>query len=122
MLSENEGKITHTYAQLWMGHGGDIETVYTTRKHQLPLDILENMREAFKRVSENLQTIEYKPSASEDLNKFKNWLLITAGFSQDQINSMNIGEMTDEQVAEKLAPKEVAQQRQRKQTETNSFG
>ena len=63
------------------------------------------MREAYKRSSGLLQTIEYKPTASEDLEKFKQWLLLTAGYPRDQVNSMNVGEMSDDEVAEKWTKK-----------------
>lgn len=56
MVAEGKGLVTHAYQQFWMGHKGDIESTYTTRKRQLSEELLEDMREAYGRVSEFLET------------------------------------------------------------------
>jgi len=56
MLAESKGMVLRDYRQFWMGHKGDIENRYTTNKCRLPEGVIEDMREAYKRSQEYLQT------------------------------------------------------------------
>jgi len=47
-----------------MGQKGDIENRYTTNKCRLPGNVIENMREAYRRSQEYLQTI--RPETSKE--------------------------------------------------------
>ena len=51
MLAESKGLLIRDYRQFWMGHKGDIENRYTTNKCRLPEDVIEDMREAYRRQS-----------------------------------------------------------------------
>jgi hypothetical protein len=53
---EQKWWVTHSFQQFFIGHVGDIETVYTTRKHQLPEPMVEEIREAYRRCQALLQT------------------------------------------------------------------
>lgn len=55
-MAENNGKIAHAYRQFFMGHKGDMEARYTTNKGRLPEKMIEDMREAYKKSQEYLQT------------------------------------------------------------------
>ena len=51
MLAESKGMISHAYQQFWMGHSGDIEAQYTTNKHRLPDNVIEDMRSSYGKVA-----------------------------------------------------------------------
>lgn len=54
-LAESRRAITHSQRQFWMGHNGDIEAVYSTRKELRP-EMVEEMRKAFAEASKYIQT------------------------------------------------------------------
>ncbi|NIM44298.1 MAG: site-specific integrase, partial [Nitrososphaeria archaeon] len=56
MLAESKGLVLRDYRQFWMGHKGDIENRYTTNKQRLPEEVVEDMREAYRRSQDYLQT------------------------------------------------------------------
>jgi hypothetical protein len=53
-IAESKGKIPGRFAKFFMGHKGDIESVYTVNKCRLPEELLKEMRQAFKRSEEFL--------------------------------------------------------------------
>jgi len=56
MLAESKGLVLRDYRGFWMGHKGDIENRYTTNKQRLPESVIEDMRAAYARSEEFLQT------------------------------------------------------------------
>ena len=58
MLAESKGLVLRDYRQFWMGHKGDIENRYTTNKQRLPDSVVEDMRAAYERSEEFLQTLD----------------------------------------------------------------
>ena len=56
LVAENNGKIAHAYRQFFMGHRGDIEARYTTNKGRLPDSVIEDMRTAYQKSLEYLET------------------------------------------------------------------
>lgn len=56
MVAENQGKISHSYRQFFMGHKGDIEARYTTNKGRLPGEVIEDMRSSFRQCEPYLST------------------------------------------------------------------
>jgi len=101
MLAESKGLVLRDYRQFWMGHKGDIENRYTTNKQRLPDSIIEDMRQAYGRSQEFLQTIE-KPSTSKEVlaQSFREQLLLVAGFSKDEIEKMDASFMGDDKLQE----------------------
>ena len=97
MLAESKGLVLRDYRQFWMGHKGDIENRYTTNKHKLPESVIEDMRSAYARSEEFLQTKE-KAQANEDKMKesFRKQLLLMAGLSQKEADKMDLSSVTDE--------------------------
>jgi len=80
MLAESKGLVLRDYRQFWMGHKGDIENHYTTNKHKLPEEVVEDMREAYKRSQEYLQTMKTQETSEEKLAQaFRKQLLLVAG-------------------------------------------
>jgi len=89
LIAESQGKITHSYRQFFMGHKGDIGARYTTNKGRLTESLLEDMREAYQRSQRFLQT-KGKDTNEETLrDSFRKQLLLVAGFSPDEIESMD---------------------------------
>lgn len=66
-LAENKGDISHSWRQFFMGHKGDIEATYSTRK-KLSDEIIEEMREAYRRCEKYLAT-QAENKQKEDLGK-----------------------------------------------------
>lgn len=63
-MSEGRGYISHSWRMHIMGHVGDIEATYSTNK-PLPDDLIDQMREAYKKCLEYIQT-EVKQIPEED--------------------------------------------------------
>jgi len=55
-IAESKGKISHPYLQFIAGHRGDTEARYSTHKGRLPPEMVEDMREAYKRCEPFLGT------------------------------------------------------------------
>ena len=98
MLAESKGLVLRDYRQFWMGHKGDIENRYTTNKQRLPESVIEDMREAYRRSQEYLQTTTSETTSEEKIKEaFKKQLLLVAGFKGDEIEKMNLAKMSDEE-------------------------
>ena len=101
MLAESKGLVLRDYRQFWMGHKGDIENRYTTNKHKLPEEVVEDMREAYKRSQEYLQTTRVSETSEEKLTQaFRKQLLLVAGFKQDEVDKMDLPSFGDEELQE----------------------
>ena len=99
MLAESKGLVIRDYRQFWMGHKGDIENRYTTNKGKLPESVIEDMREAYRRSQEYLQTTKIEETSEERLvQAFRKQLLLVAGFSQDEVEKMDIASISDEEL------------------------
>lgn len=106
MLAESKGLILRDYRQFWMGHKGDIEGRYTTNKQRLSEDVKEDMREAYRRSQEFLQTTKTDLTSEERMKEaFRKQLLVVAGFTQDEIEKMDIEVMGDEEFQTKVKQK-----------------
>lgn len=99
MLAESKGLVLRDYRKFWMGHKGDIENRYTTNKQRLPESVIEDMREAYKRSQDFLQTMERGETSEEKLREeFRKQLLLVAGFRQEEVEDMNLPSMSDEEL------------------------
>jgi len=99
MLAESKGLVLRDYRQFWMGHKGDIENRYTTNKAKLPEKVVEDMREAYRRSQEYLQTTRSEESGEDRLRQaFREQLLLVAGFSQDEVEEMDVSSVSDEEL------------------------
>jgi len=99
MLSESKGLVLRDYRQFWMGHKGDIENRYTTNKQRLPESVIEDMREAYKRSQEFLQTRKKEETSEEKLRySFRKQLLLVAGFNQEEVDKMDLPSISDEEL------------------------
>jgi integrase len=101
MLAESKGLVLRDYRQYWMGHKGDIEHTYTLNKGKLPPNLIEEMRESYKKAQKYLQTISFEES-KEDIEKlFKKQLLLVAGFRPEEIKEEDL-ELSDEEFQKKI--------------------
>jgi hypothetical protein len=98
MLAESKGLVLRDYRTFWMGHRGDIENRYTTNKQRLPDQVIEDMREAYRRSQEFLQTAEVERTSEEKLKEeFRKQLLLVAGFKQEEVEKMDVMSKSDEE-------------------------
>ncbi|MBS7656281.1 site-specific integrase [Candidatus Bathyarchaeota archaeon] len=98
MLAESKGLVLRDYRQFWMGHKGDIENRYTTNKQKLPESVIEDMREAYKRSQEYLQTTRVEATSEEKVKEsFRKQLLLVAGFKKEEIEKMDLLSLSDEE-------------------------
>jgi len=102
LFAENHGKIGHPYVVFHMGHVGDIESRYTTNKGRLPDNLVEDMRESFRRCQEYLQTMKPETQMGDVTREFRKQLLAVAGYKPGEIEKMDLGSMTDEQMQRKV--------------------
>lgn len=99
MLAESKGLVLRDYRQFWMGHKGDIENRYTTNKQRLPESVVEDMRAAYARSEEFLQTKVREETSEEKLRgSFRKQLLLVAGFSQEELDKMDVPSISDEEL------------------------
>jgi hypothetical protein len=99
MLAESKGMVLRDYRQFWMGHKGDIENRYTTNKRRLPESVITDMRQAYERSQEFLQTSKSRETSEEKLRgSFRKQLLLVAGFSQEDLDKMDAASMSDEEL------------------------
>jgi hypothetical protein len=99
MLAESKGLVLRDYRQFWMGHKGDIENRYTTNKQRLAESVVEDMRAAYARSEEFLQTKMNEETSEEKLRgSFRKQLLLVAGFSQQDLDKMDVASMSDEEL------------------------
>lgn len=90
MVAENHGKISHAYTQFFMAHKGDIEAQYTTKK-RLPLTVIEDMRESYRKCQEYLQTSITESANEEKLKEsFRRQLLLVAGFDSEEVKKLDL--------------------------------
>jgi hypothetical protein len=101
MLAESKGYVLRDYRQFWMGHKGDIENRYTTNKQRLPDSVVEDMRSAYARSEEFLQTRINQETSEEKLAMAlrKQWLMV-AGFKQEEIDKMDLTVLDNEELQE----------------------
>jgi hypothetical protein len=109
MLAESKGYCLRDYRTFFMGHKGDIEHTYTTNKGKLPPNIIEDMRQAYQKSQEFLQTETTTPKEKEIKLIFKKEFLSMAGFTEEEVAQFLAKNPTDEElkkaVREKLLDK-----------------
>ena len=101
MLAESKGHVLRDYRTLWMGHKGDIEHTYTTNKSRLPPQVIDDMREAYRRSQEFLQTkVPEQPKEEELKRMFRAELLRMAGYDDDEMDKDGLLELPEDKFRE----------------------
>ncbi len=95
LLAESKGKMTHAYRQFFMGHVGDIEARYTTNKGRLPPDLVEDMRDAYRRSLSFLETTKPTDREGELKASFRRQMLLVVGLEEKEIGKMDLDGMSD---------------------------
>lgn len=94
MLAESKGLVLRDYRQFWMEHKGDIENRYTTNKQKLPESVIGDMRAAYKRSQEYLQTTVSEAASEEKINEaLKRHLFLAVGFKEEEIEKIDFASM-----------------------------
>ena len=99
MLAESKG-LTRDYRVFFMGHKGDIEHTYTMHKQQTQ-DTIEIMRKGYESALEYLETTR-KDKKNDQIDTFITIMLKSRGYSDEDIQKMNLDGLTLEQKAELL--------------------
>ncbi len=94
-IAESKGLISHPWRQFFMGHKGDIEARYSTNKRLAP-DLIEQMREAYKKCTKFLETRMIEPSESNAKLYLQQQLLLAVGYKQEEIDKMDLSNMSNE--------------------------
>jgi len=98
MLAESKGLVFRDYRQFWMGHKGDIESRYTTNKQKLPKSVIEDMRNAYKRSKEYLQTTVSEAASEEKINEaLKKQMFLAVGFKEEEIEKIDLANLSNEE-------------------------
>lgn len=99
LLAESKRLIIRDYRVFWMGHKGDIEHEYTLNKGVLSTDLLEDMREAYRKSQQLLVTEGFTRTSEDDIKvAFKKELLIISGYTKEQVESLDIAGMDEDEI------------------------
>ena len=105
-IAESKGMISHPWRMFFMGHKGDIEARYSTNKARLPPEMVEAMREHYRKASNLMQTISADSPSEDQMRKaVKEQFLLVAGFKKEEVEKMNLAEMSDEELQDKVRQK-----------------
>jgi hypothetical protein len=110
MLAESRRLILRDYRVFFMGHSGDIEMRYTTNRHKLSDAVISDMRKSYENSQEFLQTTKGRETSEEKIaTAFKKQLLLVTGFKIDEIDKMNLLEISDSTLQELVKKKLMGQ-------------
>ena len=85
-----------------MGHKGDIESRYSTNKRLLP-EMIEEMRESYQKSSKHFETRHIEMDDAKTY--LKKQLLIMSGYTEDDIEKIDINNISDEDFQKMLKDK-----------------
>jgi integrase len=88
LTAESKGKVAHDFRVYWMGHVGSIDARYTTNKRQLPKELLDEMRAAYKRCEPFLSTVPSRNEA-EAQSKIAKVMLMGLGYTEKELASVD---------------------------------
>lgn len=95
-IAESKGLISHPWRQFMMGHKGDIEARYSTNKGRLPPDMIESMRESYRKCTKYLETRSSDASEDDARTYLQTQLLLAVGYKQDEIDKIDLAGMDNE--------------------------
>lgn len=109
MMAEYNHLIIRDFRQFWMGHKGDIEHTYTVNKG-LPPDVIEKMREAYRKAAEKFLVTTNKESPEDTMTQRMNHRFLRyAGYTEDQINELgDLSKLTEDQMMDFVNRKSMA--------------
>ncbi|MEM3490207.1 MAG: site-specific integrase, partial [Nitrososphaerota archaeon] len=107
MMAESKGLILRDYRSFMMGHVGDIENRYTTNKHKLPENLIEDMRESYAKSLVFLET-EKRGMSEEEKDKWKTDLkreYLRLFFDDKEIDDNKLLDLSTEDLQKKVKEK-----------------
>ena len=118
LVAESKGKLAHDYRVFWMGHKGSMEARYTTNKGRLPADLVEDMRNAYRRCEPFLSTVPSK-SDTQTQGSMAKVLLMGLGYSEEELATIDFDtldpllfqELVQKKIGGGQAPKEKQKQK-----------
>ena len=107
MLAESKGLVLRDYRTFWMGHKGDIENRYTTNRQKLPEQVIEDMREAYRRAQEYLVTMAKEGYGKEMvLATFNRQYLLMFGYTEEEIGQLgDLSKLTSDEMKQLVSRK-----------------
>ncbi len=87
-VAEGQGKVVHRFVVHWGGHKGDITARYSLNKNRLPGDLIEEMREAYRRC-EPILTGD-APSEGDVRREVARVLLGSLGYSEKELEAVDL--------------------------------
>ncbi|MCL5989780.1 MAG: site-specific integrase [Candidatus Thermoplasmatota archaeon] len=103
-IVESKGLISHPWRQFIMGHKGDIEARYSTNK-RLPPDMIEEMRESYKKCLRFLETRISEVSEDNAKLFIQQQLLSAVGYKQEEIDKIDLKNISNEEFQQLLRDK-----------------
>ena len=103
-IAESKGLISHPWRQFIMGHKGDIEARYSTNK-RLPPDMIEEMRESYKKCLKFLETRISEVSEDNAKLFLQQQLLSAVGYKQEEIDKIDLTNISNEDFQQLLRDK-----------------
>ncbi|MEM3385587.1 MAG: site-specific integrase [Nitrososphaeria archaeon] len=70
-IAEAKGLISHPWRQFFMGHKGDIEARYSTNKGFLPPDMIEEMRNSYRKCQQYIEAVKQSVKEDPELTSIK---------------------------------------------------
>jgi len=98
------GHMPNEYIEAMLGHTSGLEHVYGGTRDLDPATI-ERMREAYKNCLQYLQATRAEATEEQIKKAFKKELLLVAGYSNEDVEAMNLDEMSDEELRSKIREK-----------------
>ena len=102
LLAESRGMVAHDYRVFWMGHSGSMEARYTTNKNRLPSDMIEDMREAYRKCEKFLGTRLIATEESNSRAFMRGQLLQLVGYRQEELDKIDLDSLTDDEFQKML--------------------
>jgi hypothetical protein len=97
-LAESKGMISHAYLQFLMGHKGDVEARYSVNKGVLPHDMVQDMKEAYRKSLKFLQTNAIGSTEDDQKAEFKKLVMTAVGFKPEEVAKMDTVAMSDSEL------------------------
>jgi hypothetical protein len=90
-VAEGQGKVVHRFVVHWGGHTGDITARYSLNKNRLPGDLVEEMREAYRRC-EPILTGD-APSEGDVRREVSRMLLEALDYSEKDLEGVDLTDL-----------------------------
>ena len=91
--AELKGYISMEWRLFLSGHSGNIQSVYVNQKQSLNPDLEKMVKESFTKCLKLLETEHYENE--DDKTLLYSALLLTAHFSEEEINHLNLNSLSD---------------------------